>query len=687
MADQITACASNAISEISASFAEPYAYRILDLPPYVRQLIDDVLASDPPHLTQLLLGHPPSTDSDAPKQCTIPLVPHSEIPSLPTRNQQYLQLILRRHHLTHTVIPAIAARDSDAALSPELVSTRAKIHDALGYPELAIGDALAAFTVCEYEDDGGDLTGMWSIEADKPEDVQGGVRIYRPRRQDLIARVKIECAELLIRCLQQLRAQRSDIERWEAVLKRLKEEAFTTSVGYHYADELLWGLFDDSDAGEETEKIGAFSTGSSRREIYPWNEYEGDRMNDDALGEINSRLNTASQGMLQVRKSFLPNLTTPQTDNEGKNTLATATAKLSLCTEHDAVTSIVSSKEENTNAQLGLFAIQDLPPNTTILTERSALTAIRPHGASLCDACAGELNTSTEEPHTCHICPANCGITFCSRECLDLATSTYHTPNIDDEETDEGYPPASAPFCPGESGGEADIANLGRAESSTSPEWDLYFLLVVRALQMAETLDVHPLQIWECRWLWGDFNEGINLNQLSGEKVDTPKKTLPFSLHHHVELPLQWFELLMLSRTGSAPYSRKWLKRYDWWVIQTLYAKFRGVADAKLSSWSGEPETASVYPLWCLANHSCEASVTWEGGGVRRLVVREERVVAEDHAEEWEGVKAGEEVWNHYTDVREQNFKVRRHRLLEVLGGECQCTRCLREEADVKEKT
>ena len=48
--------------------------------------------------------------------------------------------------------------------------------------------------------------------------------------------------------------------------------------------------------------------------------------------------------------------------------------------------------------------------------------------------------------------------------------------------------------------------------------------------------------------------------------------------------------------------------------------------------------------------------------------------------EEWQGIKKGEEIWNHYTDTREEDFGVRRARLREVLGGECMCKRCIWEE-------
>ena len=45
---------------------------------------------------------------------------------------------------------------------------------------------------------------------------------------------------------------------------------------------------------------------------------------------------------------------------------------------------------------------------------------------------------------------------------------------------------------------------------------------------------------------------------------------------------------------------------------------------------------------------------------------------------------AGEEIWNHYTDVNEKDVRVRRARLREVLGVECMCVRCIEEEEEME---
>jgi hypothetical protein len=125
-----------------------------------------------------------------------------------------------------------------------------------------------------------------------------------------------------------------------------------------------------------------------------------------------------------------------------------------------------------------------------------------------------------------------------------------------------------------------------------------------------------------------------------------------------------------------------WLKKYDWWIMQTLFAKFRGVADAQQSTWTGKPEVAAVHPLWSMANHNCNPNATWNPSGVRNLTVVMERTGSGTNQGkgEWTGIKAGEEIWNHYTDIHQMDYRERRVRLRAVLGGDCMCERCRREE-------
>jgi hypothetical protein len=668
--------ATMALSEKDPETASPWLYNLAALPNYLRDLIHCTVTTGL-YGTQTHRVLETGSSSEY-----VELLELQPIQRLKNRSRQYFQLLLLRHHLTSVRIPR--TMENFEGVAPELLLQRALVYEALAYPELALGDALTAFTVCEYDKDGGgDIEAVWLRNLG-----EAGIdeRCDEGECESIRAATQYMCGLVILRCLKALSADSNSIRLWEGAVRTLGEE-------YDNDDVQRWTKSDsdvrlslsecDEDAIEGRNGSGAFLMGASRREVYRWNDFEGDRMSDKALEDVNGRLRFASGGKIEARKSLLPDLT-----RSAATEVAQATPDVTSFTKADNSPAAAPTSNATT-AQLGLFAVEDLPPGTTVLTERSPLSAIRPHGASLCDACAGDLETDNANT-SAQSCPG-CGIPFCSPECLSIA-NLYHKPNLDDDSTDEGYPPNASPFCPGSHSETTDAADLGRAEGSTTPEWDLYFLLVIRALQMAETQDCHPLELFECKYLWGDFNEDVSLKKLTADNLSPPqatnfKRTLPYSLTHHLTLPLQWFELLMLSRPDSfTPYSRTWLQRYDWWVIQTLYAKFRGVADAKLSTWSGEPETASVYPLWCLANHSCEPGVTWEGGGVRRLKVRKQPAVAEesgtgDGKASWAGLKQGEEVWNHYTDVREKDYRVRRSRLREVLGGDCRCSRCLREEA------
>jgi len=601
-----------------------------------------------------------------PRDALFPIL--SEVKDLPSREEQYASLLLLRHQLTMLLADfGSGSESSTPTLSPRLILERAAVYEALAYHELALADAYVAYTLCEVVLEGVEVSDLVPDEgfAAAADEDKG-----HPHNQDSsVRRFKYECLVVLCRCATALGCGQQANLWYEEALNTQRslcpagrsEGAIEEAVECRLNDGFV--IFTPVDHGASQNRSPSSLFGWSQRQIYPWNEHEPERMSSEAVQEINSSLKNVSRD-LEVKRSLLPALNgTHATDVHG-NVVSPPPTALGA-----------------SSCQLGLYAMRDLPPGATILEERSVLTGIRPHGEALCDACAADVENIPQDLR--RYCPG-CGIPFCSEDCYRAAKEKYHTPNDDNNEDssdddDDDYPPYEAPFCPGSSGND-DIQTLGRAESSTTAEWDLYFLLLARTLQMAETQGKHPLDLFETKYLWGDFAATPvpeNVPSHSGPH------TLPYSLRHHVELPLQWFEILMHSRPECRPYSAHWLKNYDWWMVQTLFAKFRGVADAQQSTWTGTPEIAAVHPLWCLANHSCNPNVTWKPSGVRNLTVVSTRAWTRPDIPkhvEWHGIMAGEQIWNHYTDVNEKDYRERRARLREVLGGDCMCERCVYEE-------
>lgn len=380
--------------------------------------------------------------------------------------------------------------------------------------------------------------------------------------------------------------------------------------------------------------------GMVRREVYPWNRHEVDRCSDDVLHELNAHMASVAP-QLEVRATRLPTLA---------ETAGNAT----------------------TNLQLGVFAKEDIAPGELVLTERSLLTANNRLQDALCDACSADLPNETTMAHgsTSVVSCDECETVFCSQRCYDLATEFYHPAlcGKDVEAMAKDVPPAEA----------ADA---------------LYALLLLRSIALAETQQVHPLDLKEVRYIWGDFHTQ-DVDKTWRESGSSPSQnhfpcTLPFSFQHNISLPFTMLEKMEINIFENP--------RYDVWVFNTLYAKFRGTASARLSGLGGRPvrgpEVSAVHPLWCLANHSCDPNVGWEWGGEMRFWARKQRVQwhREEEIQKVEprsrhattpGLKKGEEVLNHYCDV-ELPVKERREWAVGALGGDCRCKRCVWEAGEV----
>jgi len=368
--------------------------------------------------------------------------------------------------------------------------------------------------------------------------------------------------------------------------------------------------------------------GSARREIYSWNDHEPDRFSGENISFINREIQRSAP-KCEIRVIELPVL--------------------------DGDASYIKS-QPTTIKQLGIFTVSDIEPYEPVLIEASVLTSSTRLHDLLCDACSSRLPPcSPEDPLA--TCP-NCeDIVFCSQACFQRARNLYH--------------PA---IC-----GVMDFDIVAKDPSPFAATRALYTLLIARTMAMAETQDIHPLDLSQIKYLWGDYSHS-----------NCPaERTLPFSFSNNIAQPLH-----LLARLDKDPFAPDTLSRYDTWVINTLLAKFRSTANAKMNERTGMPEVAGVHWLWSLANHSCAPNVSWkwEKGG-RGFVARGGREVVrwgkddevEDGMERWRGgIAKGREVLNHYCDVG-LPVKERREWAVGALGGVCVCERCIWEDDKEKE--
>jgi hypothetical protein len=581
--------------------------------------------------------------------------------SLPPQDRQ-AQLLLHRADLTDALV--------QDGLQPGLVYERAQTYRELGYADLAAADAYLALTLTEtgLDPDHSDLQPVTVIDGDvvpwPPEDDQDAASVLKIKSMKLLAACLIELGCLQDAydfCVQLDEASKDDPET------ETEREQLSDLIRQKY--QAMHGKPEPLRQGEDLDLATAKlpNSGFARREVYPWNEHEPDRSSPGALQELNNRLKAVAPN-LEVRSTNLPVL-------HDLNILPY---------DHETTTSTTAP----TSLQLGLFATRPLPPSTPILRERSTLTAMRTLHASLCDNCCAPLPSlsSPSPPIPCPQCSGDA--IFCSPACQLLAQSLYH------------------PLLCGNDDG---LDEIGRDPFSQTPAEDLYFLLVARAVAMAAHQGVHPLDLPQVQYLWGDFGSD---DPDSAPPPPPPAATLPFTFQHNVVLPFRFLSTLALTHPELSPGSACYLRNYDAWVVATLLAKCRGVASARQSTWDGRPEVAAVHPMWCLANHSCSPNVEWAWGQAKRgddsgareggeegqqdgeegarggdseivFKVRDKvvwkRPASEQHGEgeeEWQGVKAGEEILNHYCDVR-LPVGERREWASGALGGHCMCERCV----------
>ena len=524
---------------------------------------------------------------------------------------------------------------------------RATVYSDLSYPDLAAGDSYRALLLCdevrddsfEYHEQAVSTLQLYSADdipavlrkhgSPPAEDLSKSIQGLSLSEEDgesrlallLAERASLRCYQILAISLLLCGCLKSAYEfcgRGLALAPDDEELAQTK--------EYIENLAKRKIKNEELDINKLPDQGLARREVYPWNDHEPDRFSAESLDFLNSELKEVAP-KCEVKATFLPTLV--EVPLEGEKALAT-----------------------ETNKQLGLFAKEDISPGETVLDEYTVLTANNRLKESLCDACSTLLPPLGPDSTTVS-CPSCTDTMSCNEYCLTHAQETYH-PSICDK----------------------DLDTIAKDPDPKETPNALYLLLLSRTLAMAATQDIHPLDLKEVKYIWGDFlptkANDIPLS-LPNDAKPPPVWTLPFSFSANISSPLHILEKMDVDIYRS-------LSRYDLWIFNTLYAKFRGTASARVSTRDGRPEVAAVHPLWCLANHDCDPNVQWEWGGRMRLWCREKRVDGSVG-----GVLKGEEILNHYCDV-ELGVKDRREWARGSLGGDCMCGRCRREAGELERR-
>lgn len=566
--------------------------------------------------------------------------------------------------------------------NPHLYLDRARLHEQLGFPDLAAADAYRALSLLEsvVDPDGSEFHARRKIEAtggndhssepasgSAPTDVEeqdDGEKGDEDEENDETTPVTLEeynslineVYAILVRGLVQCGCYRDAYEfgvRGIGLLQELAPIIGQTTIQSGLEDQMerikvIYKSRTATDGDVDLDSIDSArlpAQGSARRVLYPWNQQEPDRRSSAELEYLNKRLERVAP-KCEVRAVALP-------------ALHTSTAPENVGTDAEV------------SVQLGLFAKEDIAADEIILHETSLLTATNRLHDDLCDACNAPLpELSAAEPPVA--CEGGCADTiFCSQDCHDTAQKDYH-----------------GAIC----GLEDGLESIGKDIPDPKDKADyLYLLLLGRALAMSATQDVHPLDLPEVKYIWGDFHDFdidafVDGRQVQADAYSSEVRSLPFSFQLNILQPMRFLEEMEID-----PYAS--LLRYDTWVLNTLYAKFRGTASGRLSTWDGGPELCAVHPLWCLANHSCDPNVRWEWGGEITFRARrdEEKAIWTRTSPDGQiqslsagtgGIKKDTEILNHYCDIG-LPVKERREWACGALGGNCRCNRCQWEAQEV----
>ncbi|KZM22053.1 hypothetical protein ST47_g6794 [Ascochyta rabiei] len=460
--------------------------------------------------------------------------------------------------------------------NPALWTERAAYHLRLNYPELAVGDAYKARLLFDRIDAAADDDGEFS---------KSNGNALGNESRDANEECRLKAYTILGQGLYDCHCHWECFEFWLS-LTRAEQYPRVSRLAFTKANALKQLLAQKKQAaapygGTQQQQRDRVRDGSVVSVHYPWME---------------ERHLARSAGVVACVDEELRNNVQPRACRVGKSTLAP--------TEED---------------MLGVFAVRPIRKGECVLIDRTTTAACSrrpttPH----CEKCY-------ESPLSSPIRASCCTALYCSRECHDVATKTYH-----------------GVLC------GQDFAWLlapaSQLEENASPMRPLLMLRFLALCIQAGT-DKHPLD----HPLIARLQPLANRNHLDvftlGESVATPVR--------------------ILQQLGVDVFTS--LDRFSTMALHTLWTR---VANNKAGSL--DPKLGfvdAISPLLPLFNHSCAPNVEYkkeEGTSTIRFFALRD-------------VAQGEEMFDSYRDVEELEREERVQRLWPWFEGACLCARCERE--------
>jgi hypothetical protein len=579
-----------------------------------------------------------------------------------------------------------------------LYLARASLYRDLGYPDLAAGDAYRAALLVDYVreyTDSGELSfdGERAKEEEEEEEEEEGGDEKRADAEEFRAGSR---AVGVLRQNTEVGVEVGFGVLEEEAMFSLASALLGVGCGKEAGEfcsqgSRRWagsGRFPE--LGEEIAaavEVGSAAGGRARRLVYPWNCHEPDRFAEDTVRRINGEVMPKASECVEVRVVELP--------------LLSRDTKVLGSTKH-----------------LGMFAKRDVAVGEVCLREESALTVVTdPEEGGLCEYCGQkwrkevlpsrpvlklrvlgveeeqveereeevivveEEEEEERETYTCELCvEAEVELdevvvpVWCSKHCRDAAMQKYH-PALCRRPIAPIHRAANTPPQTGLMQVLGQTTRTGLTAGS-QPGGSVYTLLMMKAFAMALTQGIHPLELEEVKFLYGvppveegDLRIGWgweeNVRGVVGVLEALGIDVFDGKWRCDGQPPL---------KPGREEPTPEW---WNTWVVNTLIAKFRGVASGRLDS-RGWTEAAAAHTLYSLVNHDCEPNVEWECGGIMEF-----RGIVDGDGEV--AVRKGEELYSCYCD-RRLGYRERREWMMGCLGGACMCNRCLREENADRER-